>query len=83
MRPYWKFSLLPSWRFVIVAALWAVAITLVIDITGAPFWVFYLAPMSAVPLMVRELRAIDTRYRQSKAKKKPPVERADRRHKPA
>ena len=83
MRLHWKTSLLPSWRFVIVAALWAVAITFLIDVTEAPFWMLYIAPVSAVPLMVRELRAIDTRYRQSKAKKMPPVERADRRHKPA
>lgn len=82
MRKILEIVPLISWRFVLAAGFWAVCTTLVLDATGAPFWVFYLSPVTAIPLMLHELRAVDTRFREQK-KKKPLVERVDQGHRAA
>jgi hypothetical protein len=83
MRRLLKIIPLVSWRFVLVAGMWAVCVTLLIDASGAPFWAFYVAPLSALPLMFHELRAIDARYQKNEAKKKPLANRVDQGRKPA
>jgi hypothetical protein len=57
--------------------MWAVCITLILDAAGAPFWAFYLSPLTAAPLMLHELWAVDARYKAQRAKKKPLAERVD------
>lgn len=77
MRELWEYRLFPSWRFVAVSSVWAISVTLIIAATKSPFWTFYLAPLSAAPLMIHEIRALDARYEQQKAHKEPPVEQVD------
>jgi hypothetical protein len=77
MRQILNIAPLISWRFVLGASIWAVCVTVIVNATGAPFWVYYLAPISAGPLMLHELRALDARYRESQGKKKPLAERVD------
>ncbi len=83
MRMIWKYRLFPSWRFIGVAALWALAVAKIIDVTEAPFWTFYLAPLTAAPLMLHEIRALGARYEEQEGKKKPLAERVDQGRKAA
>lgn len=75
MRQLWKYKLFPSWRFVIAAAVWAVCVTLIVAATKAPFWTLYLAPLSAAPLMIHEIRNLGARYERLQAQKKPLADR--------
>jgi hypothetical protein len=83
MRELLNLRLFPSWRFVGVAAAWAVCVTSIIAATQAPFWTVYLAPLSAAPLMIHEIRVLGARYEKEKASKKPLAERVDQGHRAA
>jgi hypothetical protein len=83
MLMIWKYRLFPSWRFIGAAALWALAVAKIIDATEAPFWTFYLAPVTAAPLMLHEIRVLGARYEKQEAKKKPLADRVDQGRKAA
>ena len=83
MRKLRKLELFPSREFVLLAAVWALCVTSIIKVSGAPFWTLYIALLSAIPLMIRELRAMDARQKENKAKKKPLAERVDQGQKAA
>lgn len=75
MRKIQSLELVPSREFVVNIAVWALCATSIVKVSGAPFWTLYLAPLSAIPLMIRELRAMDARHQENEAKKKPLAER--------
>jgi 1,4-dihydroxy-2-naphthoate octaprenyltransferase len=75
MRKLRKLELLPSREFVVLTAVWVACVTAIIKASGAPFWTLYIVLLSAAPLMIRELRAMDTRHQENKAKKKPLAKR--------
>ncbi len=50
---------LPPFRSFVLLGGWGALVGVFLSILGAPFWAFYVAPVSMAPLLIHELRALD------------------------